>query len=320
MLKMSVRTVLSQLSSKNKKYPDFFKSTGYGTATGLKGVNCTHEFYPFWEGVDFIPDDIEEPKPVKINGKTYGYYQVSQQQRKMERDIRATKRKIEAQRAIGGDVAELQSKLRKQTADYRQFSAAAGVKVKNNRLRLEKGGSNLSKTLSYQKGNKLVRSRNRGIIDSRNMANGMRQSPFVMLDDEQINQIRQFATELEVPQEILSFNTGTQTGFVDGTNIIHIRGDIFPDKSSLNNRDLLSEKAVLAHEYYGHYMHDPSQFRIGDWRDEFRASYSAAISAPGLTELERRMLMLDAYDRAKEAGVTVKYYKKARRIIYGYDE
>ena len=43
-----------------------------------------------------------------------------------------------------------------------------------------------------------------------------------MLDDEQINQIRQFATELEVPQEILSFNTGTQTGFVDGTNIIHI--------------------------------------------------------------------------------------------------
>ena len=84
------------------------------------------------------------------------------------------------------------------------------------------------------------------------MANGMRQSPFAVLDDEQIGQIQQFATELEVPQEILSFNTGTQTGFVDGTNIIHIRGDIFPDESSLNNRDLLSAKAVLAHECYGH--------------------------------------------------------------------
>lgn len=115
MLKMSVRTVLSQLSGKNKKYPDFFKSTGYGTATGLKGVNCTHEFYPFWEGADFIPDDIEEPKPVKINGKTYDYYQVTQKQRQMERNIRATKREIEAQRAIGGDAAELQSKLQKQT-------------------------------------------------------------------------------------------------------------------------------------------------------------------------------------------------------------
>ena len=113
---------------------------------------------------------------------------------------------------------------------------------------------------------------------------------------------------MDIPVDILSFNTGTQTGFVDGTKIIHIRGDIIPDKESTNNRD------------YGHYMNDPSQFRIGDWRDEFRASYSASINAPGLTDMDRRMLMLDAYDRAKEAGVPVKYNKNARRIIYGYDE
>lgn len=156
MLKMLVRTVLSQLSGKNKKYPDFFKSTGYGTATGLKGVNCTHEFYPFWEGADFIPDDIEEPKPVKINGKTYDYYQVTQKQRQMERNIRATKREIEAQRAIGGNAAELQSKLRKQTADYRQFSAAAGVKVKENRLRVSSGSNDIKKTSTYARINKSI--------------------------------------------------------------------------------------------------------------------------------------------------------------------
>lgn len=133
-------------SGKNKEYPDFFQETGYGTATGLKGVNCTHDFYPYWEGASIIPEDIKEPEPVKINGKEYDYYQVSQQQRKMERNIRATKREIEAQRAIGGDTAELQSRLRKQTADYKQFSAAAGVKVKNNRLRVESGSSDISKT------------------------------------------------------------------------------------------------------------------------------------------------------------------------------
>lgn len=147
-------------SGKNKKYPDFFKSTGYGTATGLKGVNCTHEFYPFWEGADFVPDDIEEPKPVKINGKTYDYYQVTQKQRQMERNIRATKREIEAQRAIGGDVAELQRKLRKWTADYKQFSAAAGVKVKNNRLRVASGSSNLIKTSAYKKYSTSIRYNN----------------------------------------------------------------------------------------------------------------------------------------------------------------
>lgn len=128
-------------SGKNKEYPDFFQETGYGTATGLKGVNCTHDFYPYWEGASIIPEDIKEPEPVKINGKEYDYYQVSQQQRKMERNIRATKREIEAQKAIGGDTAELQRRLRKQTADYKQFSAAAGVKVKNNRLRVESGAS-----------------------------------------------------------------------------------------------------------------------------------------------------------------------------------
>lgn len=132
-------------SGKNKKYPNFFKETGYGTATGLKGVNCTHDFYPFWEGASIIPEDLEEPAPVTINGKQYGYYQVSQQQRKMERDIRATKREIEAQKAIGGDTAELQGILRKQTSDYKRFSAKAGVKPKENRLRVVKGSSQSAK-------------------------------------------------------------------------------------------------------------------------------------------------------------------------------
>ena len=79
-------------------------------------------------------------------------------------------------------------------------------------------------------------------------------------------------------------------------------------------------RCVLAHEYFGHYENHPSAFRVSDWRDEFRASYSAALNTPNLNDDERRMLMLDAYDRAKEAGVPVKYNKIARRIIYGYDE
>lgn len=143
-------------SGKNKKYPDFFKETGYGTATGLKGVNCTHDFFPYWEGASIIPDDVKEPAPVKINGKEYSYYQVSQQQRKMERDIRATKREIEAQKAIGGSTADLQSRLRKQTADYKQFSEAAGVKVKNNRLRVASGSTDIKKTAVYDRMNRSI--------------------------------------------------------------------------------------------------------------------------------------------------------------------
>lgn len=133
-------------SGKNKKYPDFFKETGYGTVGGLKGANCTHDFYPFWEGSSVIPDDIEEPPPKNINGKEYTYYQATQMQRKMERGIRATKREIEAQNSIGGDTSQLKARLRRQTAEYQSFSEKAGLKVKENRLRVFKNTSNLNNT------------------------------------------------------------------------------------------------------------------------------------------------------------------------------
>lgn len=80
----------------------------------------------------------------------------------------------------------------------------------------------------------------------------------------------------------------------------------------------MSQRAVLAHEHYGHMAHHPSEYPIGDWRDEFRASYAAAINAPNLSDMDRALLMVDAYDRAREAGNPLEYDKTARRIIYGY--
>ena len=81
---------------------------------------------------------------------------------------------------------------------------------------------------------------------------------------------------------------------------------------------IMSSKAVLAHEYYDHYKNDPPEYN-GDWRDEFRASYDAAVNAPNLSDEERKDLMIDAYDRAREAGPPEEYDNNARRIIYGYE-
>ncbi len=84
----------------------------------------------------------------------------------------------------------------------------------------------------------------------------------------------------------------------------------------------MSQRAVLAHEYYGH-KHFDDVFGArnpvpGSWNDEFRASYSAAINTPNLTDMDRIYLMLDALERAKEAGVNIKITKQIRRILYGY--
>lgn len=132
-------------SGKNKKYPDFVKATGYGTVTGLMGANCRHSFRAYWEG-DYIPPDLEEPDPVTIDGKEYTYYQATQKQRLMERNIRATKREIEAMDSIGEDTAELRRKLKYQTKEYHRFSEAAGIRAKNDRLRVAAGTSNLNVT------------------------------------------------------------------------------------------------------------------------------------------------------------------------------
>ena len=65
-------------------------------------------------------------------------------------------------------------------------------------------------------------------------------------------------------------------------------------------------------------MHHPSEYEPNDWRDEYRASYRAAFDTPNLTDHERALLIIDAYDRAREAGEPLEYSEEARRILFGY--
>ncbi|MEG1058932.1 MAG: phage minor capsid protein [Clostridia bacterium] len=88
-------------SGKNKKYPNFVESTGYGTAGGLCGINCNHNFYPFFEGISkraYTDDEIDKynEKNITYNGKQYTKYEATQIQRSLERNIRADKRQIVA--------------------------------------------------------------------------------------------------------------------------------------------------------------------------------------------------------------------------------
>lgn len=118
------------------------EATGYPSdPKGLHGYNCRHTMYPFFEGISEPNKWDPEPKPVKVNGKEYDYYHATQKQRQMERNIRATKREIEGQKAIGGDTTVLNARLKKQLADYKQFSADVNVRPKNERLRVQNGTS-----------------------------------------------------------------------------------------------------------------------------------------------------------------------------------
>ena len=148
-------------------------------------------------------------------------------------------------------------------------------------------------------------------------ASGLRGSASKELTNEDIEHLKNEIIAIKADVNVFRFNEGKRTGFSDRTGSINVKGDVFPDKDSTHPRDRMSERAVLAHEYYGHYNYAPSDFPIGDWRDEFRASYMAALNTQNLTHDDRKYLILDAYERAKDSGHYFEYTKKARDIIYG---
>ncbi len=160
-----------------------------------------------------------------------------------------------------------------------------------------------------------------GASDIRNI-NGQRTSRYRQLSNDEISQLLDDIEALEADLSIFRFNAGNQTGFLDSEGIINVRGDVLPDLNSNHPRDLMSPRAVLAHEYYGH-KHFDDVFGVrnplpGSWNDEFRASYNAALYAPNLSDMDKMYLMLDALERAKEAGVNIKITDEIRRILYGY--
>lgn len=125
------------MSGKSKKYPDIHAPLGegcaYGRPEGLQGPNCTHMFYPFWEGISEIPEPLKEPDPVEYKGRSYTRYEATQQMRAMEREIRALKReKYVADENV--DRTQIAAQIRANKAEYMRFSEAMNLKPKENRL------------------------------------------------------------------------------------------------------------------------------------------------------------------------------------------
>jgi len=149
-------------------------------------------------------------------------------------------------------------------------------------------------------------------------AGGLRRSAYKTISEFEINHLKNEIGAIGADESIFKFNTGYSTGYRDDSDIINVRGDVFPDTNSTHPRDLMSERAVLAHEYYGHRSYRYTSLDKGSWNDEFRASYMAAKNTPNLTEEDRIYLVLDALERAKEAGVTIEYNGFIRRLLYGY--
>lgn len=106
---------------------------GYGTATGFKGVNCRHDWYPYYKGSSrtYTQEQLNEweNEEVEYNGERISKYDATQMQRAFERKIRKDKKDLRAQQAIltsnnkDINIEEVQAEIRNIKATQRQHNA-----------------------------------------------------------------------------------------------------------------------------------------------------------------------------------------------------
>ena len=130
-------------TGRDKRIPYFVSSTGYGTVTGLCGVNCRHSF-----GTGDGENNPFEQYDTEKNRKAY---ETQQRQRTLERRIRDSKRKVQnLQTAVDNCKDEklkfeLQQKLdrksytlSKQNKAYKQYCKDNNLKEYAERLKVAK--------------------------------------------------------------------------------------------------------------------------------------------------------------------------------------
>lgn len=115
-----------------KIYYTPLSETSYGQPAGLFGINCGHVQYPFVPGINF---QRYFPYPKEENDRRYMQFQ---QQRAMERGIRAAKRECMMLQEVG-DTEGLQKaslRLRNQREKYRAYCKETGLKQHNDRTQV----------------------------------------------------------------------------------------------------------------------------------------------------------------------------------------
>ncbi len=126
------------------KYPNIYEVCGLGYVDGLEGANCRHRRYPFVDGVsertynDEQLAHIDDHLGCDYEGRHYTAYEATQQQRKIERTVRALKRRNAAQKAAGlvEDATATQTRINRLTQKYMEFSKKAGLPLQNERMKV----------------------------------------------------------------------------------------------------------------------------------------------------------------------------------------
>lgn len=127
------------------------RDIGYGEATGFKGINCRHDWYPYYKGSTrtYTQKELNKWKNEKVeyNGKKITKYEATQKQRYFERKIRQNKKDLKAQQTIltsndeNIDIKQVRDEIRNIKASEKanrealdDFLKQTGLRKDNSRL------------------------------------------------------------------------------------------------------------------------------------------------------------------------------------------
>ena len=121
------------------------RDIGYGEATGFKGINCKHDWYPYYKGSarTYIQKELNKWKNEKVtyNGQKISMYEATQKQRYFERKIRQDKKDLKAQQAIltskdkNIDIEQVKNEIRNIKAKQNNHNAQLDDFLNQTRLR-----------------------------------------------------------------------------------------------------------------------------------------------------------------------------------------
>lgn len=130
---------------------ELYDVCGLGTVTGLLGVNCYHEYYPFFPGISqrnwsdewLDAKNREESEPKEFNSKRYTLYEAKQRQRQMEVAMRAQREKVRLLQAGKADRDEIilhKAKYQGQLNEYSRFCRKMSLTEERERIYLDMSG------------------------------------------------------------------------------------------------------------------------------------------------------------------------------------
>lgn len=117
---------------------------GHGDVTGFGGANCRHTYFPYLDGMtrNYTEEELDEFKNelIEVDGQKISRYDATQEMRRYERTIRASKRRLQGFEGLGDTNAyqKEMARLRRLRGGYKGYSEKTGLRVEPYSVRIYK--------------------------------------------------------------------------------------------------------------------------------------------------------------------------------------